>query len=119
MENQEVIKEVVEKFEKDWHFASKEDESLKVETAIYKNGNQVKRVPLSDGRIATLRELLGSDMMKVDTMLAAGRDQEKYFPIMMHFAAKIDGFTLPIEDFENMKGKDYNQIKIQVMSLNF
>lgn len=113
-----------EAFEKDWHFASEEDIVLGIETAIYKNGNTAKRFPLSNGKQAVVRELLGRDMMKIDQIVATGKGEadsveEKYFSALYHFAVKIDGQQIPMEDFANMKAKDFHRIKLSAQALNF
>lgn len=112
-----------EAFEKEWYFETDEDVVLGIETAVYKNGNTVKRFKLSNGKEAVIRELFGRDMMKVDMLVAADNKgdniQELYFHALYHFAVKIDGQQIPIEDFGNLKAKDYNKVKITAQTLNF
>lgn len=113
-----------EVFEKDWHFATEEDIALGIETAIYKNGNTAKRFTMSNGKQAVVRELFGRDMMKVDQMVASGSGeadsvQERYFCALYHYAVKVDGQQVPMEDFADMKAKDFNKVKITAQSLNF
>lgn len=115
MENK--LQEQKEHFEKEYHFASLDDTTLGVETAIYKNGNQVKRFKISTGQEVIVRELSGGDMMKIDAMV--GADAENYFPALLHHAVKIDGKQLPMESFADLKGKDYNKIKVQALTINF
>jgi hypothetical protein len=115
--------ETTEKFEKDWHFANPDDTIMGIETAIYKNGNQVKRFTLSDGRVAVIRELLGKDSMQIDKSVMGENNadlrEEKAMHAMFHFAVKVDDKQIPIEDFGTMKMRDYNKIKLAVQSLNF
>ncbi len=112
-----------EKFEKPYHFADEGDKVSGIETAIYANGNHVKRFNLSTGQQAIVRELSGRDMMDIDKQIAANAKmseiEELYMVTLFHFAVKIDGKQIPIEDFEKMRGKDYNKIKIAVQSINF
>ena len=106
-----------EKFSKEYHFANNNDELMGIETAIYANGNEVKRFTLSNGKVAIVRELSGEDMIQVNKLV--GSNADNYTPALMHFAVKIDGANLPMEDFPKLKGKDFNKINIQVLSLNF
>lgn len=108
-----------ETFKKDYHFATKEDEQLGVETAIYNNDNQVKRFKISTGQEVIVRELSGRDMMQIDQMIGASQKQEEYIPAMLHYSVKVDGKQIPMESFGDLKGKDYNKIKIQAVALNF
>lgn len=119
----EKSKQPEEKFEKDWHFADANDQAMGVETAIYPNGNHVKRSTLSTGQMVIARELSGRDMMDIDKQISASKDhgamEENYMICLFHYAVKIDGKQLPMEDFEKLKGRDYNKIKILVQSINF
>lgn len=101
----------------DYSFLNNDDKEAGIETATYKNGNQVKRFKISGDRVVVARELIGHDMMKIDNIIAKTPDQ--YMPALFHFAVKIDGKQIPMEEFENFKGKDFNKIKLQVLSLNF
>jgi hypothetical protein len=107
----------VKEEEAEFAFLNKEDQESGIETATYKNGHQAKRFKLSDGRIAVVRELMGSDMMKIDNIIST--DKDNYMPALFHFATKIAGSTIPMEDFALLKGKDFNKIKLQVLGLNF
>ena len=106
-----------EVFAKDFHFASDNDKILGVETAIYNNGNEVRRITLSTGKVAVIRELSGEEMINVNKMLNGVADN--YGPAIMHFSVKIDGQQIPMEDYPKMKGKDFNKINLQIMDLNF
>lgn len=112
-----------EKFSTPFHFADDNDKMMGVETAIYPNGNHVKRSKLSTGQTVIARELSGRDMMDIDKQISSNRDtsamEEQYMICLFHYAVKIDGRQLPMEDFEKLKGKDYNKIKILVQSINF
>lgn len=102
---------VVFKFEND------DEQVLGIETAVYKNGNKIKRLQLQGGRVAIVRELVGRDMKKAD-LLADGK-QEDYTTAMMALATKIDSESIAFEDYDNMKAKDYTKIKAAVGLLNF
>ena len=102
---------------KDFHFASEDEKVLGVQTAVYANGNEVKKFSISGDREVIVRELNGHDMLQVNKLVVG--DADNYIPAMMHYSVKIDGKQLPVEDFPKMKGKDFNKIQIQVMALNF
>lgn len=103
--------------EPEFTFADAEEEAFGISTAEYPNGNLVKRLNLSDGSVIVVRELTGYDMQKVETM--AGGKQENVVPACMSLAAKINGKLIPMEDYLKLKAKDYNKLKLAVMSLNF
>jgi len=98
-------------------YKDEDDKESGIETGTYPNGNMVKRFKISGDRIVVVRELKGFDMMRIDDVVS--KSKEEYMPVFFHFAVKIDGLQVPIEDFANFKGKDFNKIKIQVLSLNF
>ena len=105
-----------EKFATDFHFATPEDEAAGIETAIYLNGNQVKKFTISTGKNVIVRELNGKDMLDIDQMAS---NQADYIPMMLHKAVKIEGEHIPMEDFLLLKGKDFNKIKVQAIAINF
>nr|WP_199082047.1 hypothetical protein [Pedobacter sp. ASV19] len=113
------MKEDLKKKEEQVEFVYETPADLKagIETATYKNGNQIKRFKISGDREVIVRELIGRDMMNVQKIIDG--DEDKYMVAIMHFATKIDGKSIPMEDFEKLKGKDFNKINIQVSSLNF
>lgn len=98
-------------------FENETDESFGIETGTYKNGNKIKKVPLLGGKTAVVRELTGKDLKKVDLLLDG--KPENYMMIMMALATKIDEEEKVFEDYELMKAKDFNKIKLAVSSLNF
>ena len=120
-ENQENNQKEV--FKTPYHYASEDDELMNIETAIYPNGNVSKRITLSTGQKAVVRELSGGDMMEIDDLLAGENNaverQKKYLKWIYHLAVKIDGKQIPMEDFGTLKGKDFNRIKITAQTLNF
>lgn len=112
-----------ETFKVDFHFENERDEILGIESATYTNGNQVKKFMLSDGRNVVVRELYGNDALQIDKTLATIDDQstreEKAMAAIYHYAVKVEGKQIPMEDFATFKMKDYNKIKMAVQSLNF
>jgi hypothetical protein len=115
--------ETKDQFKTDWHFASETDTVMGIETAIYANGNQVKRFTLSDDRKVIVRELLGSDSILIDKQVMGENNpalrEEKAMNALYHYAVKIDDKQIPLEDFGKLRMKDYNKIKLSVQALNF
>lgn len=93
------------------------DAALNIETKQYENGNTVKRIVLSDKRVAIVRELKGKDM-DLTSRIHRG-DDTKFLMAMAVIATKLNDENVTIEDLEEMKGKDYNKIRIAVSQLNF
>lgn len=106
-----------------FHFENEGDTIMGIETATYPNNNQVKRFKLSSGETVIVRELFGRDMMQIDKLLAGENNdelkEEKFFYWGYHFAVKVDGKQIPMEDFGNFKAKDYTKIKLAYQALNF
>jgi hypothetical protein len=104
-----------------FHYADKSDETMGIETGVYKNGNTVKRFKLSDGRTVIARELSGADSIDIDTAISEmeGDRQKNYHYALFHHAIKVDDKQLHIEDFAGMKMKDFNKIKVAVQAINF
>lgn len=113
----------MEKIEKlIFSFANEIEKTLGIETAIHSDGTQVKRIQLSDGKQATVRELLGRDCMAIDKMIAISNDSDKeslYMNALFHYSVEIDNKKIPLEDFATLKMKDYSKIKVAVQALNF
>lgn len=98
-------------------FENEGDEVLGIQTKTYPNGNKVKQITLSDGRIATVRTLFGRDNVEITRRLDG--KEEKYENALMSVAVKIDDKDLVIEDLDDIPFKDYNKIKIANSRLNF
>jgi phosphoribosylamine-glycine ligase len=99
-------------------FVNDEDEAQeKIQTRVYDNNNTVKRVTLSNGKIATVRETIGKDMKQI-TMLM-NKDQSKYQLAAITVATTIDGEKQTLEYFEAMKTKDLSKIMLMSAVLNF
>lgn len=101
----------------EFHFANDDEKVMGIETAVYENGNTIKRIKLSNGKTAIARELTGLEMKRLEGVSGGKRDD--IWPSMMHLAVKVDGQPLPIEDFDLMKAKDWSKIKFAVSDLNF
>jgi hypothetical protein len=100
-----------------FYFADKDDEVMGIETHVYPNGNMIKRLKLSNGKSAVIRELKGMDMTEVEKLTDG--DTSKVFPAIIAVATKIDGAGIVMEDVLQYKAKDYNRLKIAASALNF
>lgn len=100
-----------------FYFADKDDEAMGIETYVYPNGNMIKRLKLSTGKTAVVRELKGVDMTEVEKLTDG--DTSKVFPAIIATATKLDGTFIVMEDVLQYKAKDYNRLKIAASALNF
>jgi uncharacterized protein YbjQ (UPF0145 family) len=100
-----------------FEYSDESEEALGIETKTYENGNLVKRVKLTDGRIAIIRELNGKDVELSSRI--HGNDKDKVLMAMCSVATRINENAIVIEDLELMKAKDYQKIRIACALLNF
>jgi hypothetical protein len=121
MENQATVTEEKKNYPFDttdgYQYLDETDEVMLIETKRYENGSIVKRITLSDKRIAEVRELKGWEMEE-----SAKFHENKANQVTMGVAAlctKIDGKNVVFEDLKFMKGKDWNKIKYAAAELNF
>jgi RNase P/RNase MRP subunit p29 len=98
-------------------YTSESDEAFGIETKVYENGNETKRITLSDKRIAIVRELKGFEIESADRLHE--HKQHLYLPALASLSVTIDGKPILMEDFQQTKGKDYNKIRTAVALLNF
>jgi hypothetical protein len=104
---------------------SEYDDVLDIRTKVYENGNKVKKVPLSGGRTALVRELIGRDSRKAKDLVSTyarrngKEDEEDYADAVAALATKVDGQDIIFEDFLGYKMMDYTRIKVAAQSLNF
>lgn len=100
-----------------YQFLDETDEAMGIASKKYENGNEVKRIKLSDGRIATVRELPAWEMEESEKF-----HENKANQVTMGVATmctQIDGKNVAFEDLKFMKGKDWNKIKVACATLNF
>ena len=104
---------------------SEYDDVLDIRTKVYENGNKVKKVPLSGGRTALVRELIGRDSRKAKEIASTHsrkngkEDEEDYADAVAALATKVEGQDIIFEDFLGYKMMDYTRIKHAAQSLNF
>jgi hypothetical protein len=93
------------------------DKEMGVETASYENGGKVKRVTLSDGRVALVRRLKGRDMKQVEIL--TGNARENALPALMAVSTKVADRQLTLEEIEDLWAPDYNKLRLANVALNF
>ena len=101
----------------EFQYLDESEEALGLETKTHENGHQVKRVKLSNGSVAIIRELNGKDVEFTSRL--HNNEKEKVIMSMTAVATKIDGQDIVIEDLEVMKAKDYNKLRMACALLNF
>lgn len=99
-------------------FSDDTNEAMGIESQVYDNGKEVRRVTLSDKRIAIVRQLTGKEM-GADVPRLAGKSQEDVQFAMVAIATKIDDKGLPIEEVKEMLGKDYVKLQSANSQINF
>jgi hypothetical protein len=101
----------------DYCFLDETDEAMGVETKKYENGNEVKRVTLSSGKIAQVRELKAWEMEESSRLHQ--NDKEKITMAVAALSTTIDDVKVVYEELRQMKGKDWLKIKYAVALINF
>jgi hypothetical protein len=100
------------------YYANEADEAMAITTKDYDNGNRIKRIPLSTGKVAIVRELMGHEVLKYQRI--ADGDREMVLPAMIAVSTKIDGQEMIVEDYlHKVKAKDYTKIMLACQDLNF
>lgn len=83
----------------------------------YDNGNKVVFLLLSNGSIAVVREGTGADVEAAE--FEAGTDKNSYKAALMSKMLKIDGKGVNMFELKNLKAKDYLNIQVAFVDLNF
>lgn len=83
----------------------------------YENGSKVVFLLLSNGKIARVREGLGSDVEKAS--MESNGDRAAYLSSMMASTVTIDEHAVNMFDLKAMKMKDYLNIQAEFADLNF
>jgi len=99
-------------------FEDETNEVMAIESQTYENGKEVRRVTLSDKRVAIVRQLTGKEM-GTDVTRLIGKDQDNYQYAMVAVSTKIDDKGLTIEDVMEMLGKDYIKLQVANSQVNF
>lgn len=99
-------------------FEDEGNEVFKIESHVYENGNEVRRVTLSTGKVAIVRELNGLETGRDVERLCKG-ERENYQFAMIAIATKIGDTGLTMEDVKEMKGKDFTKLQVANAQINF
>jgi len=94
------------------------NEQYGIESKDYENGNMIRRCTLSDGSIAIIRELTGSEMGINVNRLSVGNKDLVQFAILS-IATKFGEAGKTMEEIMQMKGKDYLKIQVANSQINF
>lgn len=108
-----------------WYTVDEGEEALEIETREDDDECVYKRVKLSKGRTAVVRELGGKEMKQAQTMV--GKDPQKLVDAYVFLSTTItdkDGKKYPfvmedLEDVRKFKGKDYNRLTTAAAMINF
>jgi hypothetical protein len=100
-----------------WVVANDNDALFGIETIEYPNGGKCKRATLSDGRVAVVRRLKGSDKKSIDRI--TNGNSEDVQDAMAVVATKIGDQSIVIEDLREMWFDDSTLIDIMNGGLNF
>lgn len=101
-----------------FQYLDESDETMTVETKTYENGNVVKRVTLSDGRKAIVRELKAWETEEEASKFHQNNKTMVEMAIAT-IATKINDQPVIFEDIREMKAKDWNKIKYASALVNF
>jgi len=121
MENQPTVTEEKKNYPIDttdgFYFQDEQDHSMGVETKKYENGNEVKRIVLSDGKVALVHEMKAWEMEESEKF--HGNKPNQFTMAIATMCTKIDDKRVAFEDLKFMKSKDWLKIKYAVALINF
>jgi len=105
-----------------WFIENEGQAALNIESHVSESGDMLKRVKLSGGRTAIVRELTGKE--NNSAVKIAGKKQDLLLPAMIAIATKIidkDGNEIKFvaEDLDGWKAKDVNRLSTACSQLNF
>jgi len=99
-------------------FEDEAEEARGIKTRIYENGNRVKNVTLSNGKVAIVRELTGKEVMEARKYDGGKADDARIVNIVAAIATNIDGKNIVPEDLETFKARDFLKITSCSVLLN-
>ena len=105
-----------------FYFEDRANEEIGIETKVDADDNVTKRVTLSGGKTAVLRELTTVEARKARKI--AGDKEELAMPAFIALCAQVwdkDGKEIKFvaEDLDNWKAKDTNRLITACSQLNF
>jgi hypothetical protein len=92
----------MEKIEKEFTYTN--DLEQEITEVTLENGTVIKKTILTDGRTLEVYPLKWKDQVQIQRL--AGDDSEKMVFAMAAASCKIDGKTLPLEDFQELDYMD-------------
>ena len=101
-----------------FYYDDNTNESMGIESQKYENGKEVRRVSLSNGLKAIVRQLTGNEIGK-EVVRITGKNQDDYQFAMVAVSTKIDDRGMTIEDVKEMLGKDYLKLQVANSQINF
>ncbi len=99
-------------------FEDEGNEALGIESKVYENGNEIRRVKLSNGKIAIVRELTGLET-GLGVQRLCGDKQENYLFALISIATKVDDTGYTMEEIKEMRGKDFRKLQVASGQVNF
>lgn len=99
-------------------FDDEPDELLGIESKTYENGHEVRRVKLSNGESAIVRELSGKEI-GIDVKRLSENNQEKAQFAMIALSTTINGRAITMEEVMEMRGKDFSKLRVAMGKINF
>lgn len=104
-----------------FYYEDEVDEARDIQTKEYENGNLIKKVKLSRGKVAIVRELMSSDVSKAYQLAGAkNKEDRRVVAAMISLAVTIDEKPVMMEDvLDTMKAKDYMRLASANAALNF
>lgn len=100
----------------EWFFETDDEKESGIETKKYDNGSILKRVKLSDGRVAVCRRLKGFDMQEITRQMAG--KAENYQNAVMARSITIDEQKIVVDDITQVWMDDYTLL-LSIASINF
>lgn len=104
------------KDEEGYYYQDKSDELMGIETRDEEGGIS-KRVTLSNGKKATVRELLAEDDIEIGRII--GKNEALRLPALLSKACLFDGKPMIAEDIQKIKLRDYTKLKMANSGVNF
>jgi len=99
-------------------FEDEINETMGIESQVYENGKEVRRVTLSNGTKCIVRQLTGKEI-GTDVQRLTGTSQDNYQYAMVSVSTKFGDAGKTMEDIMDMLGKDYLKLQVANSQINF
>jgi len=91
----------------------KNQEGAKQPISLVARDQQPQKVYLEDAGVSVdVLPRLGKHTMQAQRLMDG--DSSKYFPVLMHLLVRHGDQQFPVEDFEDMTGKDYDKLFLAI-----